>query len=101
MSAVRPKGGSGSDGFTSPDNHVGTLVVANPDGANAVSMDGPYVDSAAPVWSPDGKALLAYVFDPEASDENAIAVFDPSTRLPTITILADHFNVASWQRLAQ
>lgn len=100
MSAVRPKGGSGSDGFTSPDNHVGTLVVANPDGTNAISMDGPYVDSAAPVWSPDGKELLAYVFDPGAFNESAIAVFDPTTRLPTITIPSDHFNFASWQRLA-
>jgi hypothetical protein len=63
-------------------------------------MRGPSVDSAAPVWSPDGSQLLAYVFDPGPLNERAIAVFDPSTHLPTITIPADGFTSTSWQRLA-
>jgi hypothetical protein len=65
-----------------------------------IDMQGPPVDSAAPVWSPDGKQLLAYVFDSIRIDESAIAVFDPSGHLPTFTIFGDGFNSASWQRLA-
>ena len=100
MSAVRPRAGSSSDVFTSSDNHLGTLVVANPDGTNPVQMKGASVDSAVPVWSPDGEKLLAYVFDATSLNESAIAVFDPSAHLPTITIPADGFRSASWQRLA-
>jgi Tol biopolymer transport system component len=98
MSEVRPKAG-----FTmpvAPASREGTLVVVDPDGTHAVPMTGPPVDSDTAIWSPDGTRLLGYVFDPNHDHNSAIAIFDPSGRLPPMTIPADGLIGASWQRLA-
>lgn len=80
----------------------GILVVVDPDGSHPVTPPGPPVNSNTAVWSPDGKQLLAYAKDPDPSrDFNvALAIFDPSGRMPAISIPEAMFTGASWQRLA-
>jgi TolB protein len=80
----------------------GVIVVADPDGSHPVTLVGPPVNSNTPVWSPDGTRLLADAKNPDpGQDVNAaIAVFDPTGRVPTTMISAPNFLSASWQRLA-
>jgi Tol biopolymer transport system component len=102
MLMPRPRAGFmfSNRGAAPLESHVGTLVVADPDGSKVINMQGPSVDDAAPIWSPDGKRLIAYEFDETLLNDRAFAIFDPSARLPTITVPIDGFNGASWQRLA-
>jgi Tol biopolymer transport system component len=98
MLEVRPKAG-----FTFPasaGNRQGSFVVVDPDGSNALVLNGPPVDSDAPVWSPDGTRILGYVYDSGLDRNGAIAVFDPSRGVPTVTIPVAGLVGASWQRLA-
>ncbi len=62
-----------------PDSGAGwTLVVADADGSNQATLAGPPIDgNAAPVWSPDGKELLAYEHDDSLNRNVSIVVFDP------------------------
>lgn len=81
---------------------VGQLVVADPDGSDAVSLQGPLVNGNPPVWSPDGTGLIAYAKNPgpRVDSNAAMAVFDPSGQAPPLMITAADFRSASWQRLA-
>jgi Tol biopolymer transport system component len=77
------------------------LVVMDPDGSHEVDLTGPPVSSKAPVWSPDGTQLLAYANPDSTGDVNAaIALLDPTGRVPALSIPAAMFRSASWQRLA-
>ncbi len=82
--------------------NAGTVVVVDPDGSHAVTLDGPPVNSNTLVWSPDGKRLIAYAKNPDPNvDYNAaIAIFDPLGLAPPFTISAADFHSATWQRLA-
>ena len=80
----------------------GELIVTDPGGSNPVVMNSLLVNSNAPVWSPDARRVLAYAknADESSNSNDGLAIFDPTDRMPPITIAVKGFTSASWQRLA-
>ena len=85
-----------------PAVNQGTAVVVDPNGSNRVWFTGAPINSDTLVWSPDGKRLLGYAKNPDPSQDHnvAIAIFDVAGDGSVVTLPANRFGSASWQRLA-
>jgi len=85
------------------------VVVVDPDGSNAVTLDPvrafslrpeSRLDRSKPIWSPDGKAIAGYLFN-ETRGDYAIITFDVRDgRVLSQVDSAGGGGLVSWQRLA-
>lgn len=78
-----------------------TLVIARPDGSQAITPAGAdRCSGEPPIWSPDGRTVFCFGFDTSSSTLTGLILLDPAGQKPAVTIpIAGTSGQASYQRL--
>ena len=70
---------------------VGQIVIVDPDGSNATLPPGPPVGWGPPTWSPDGRSIAQFVYQPYMAEHyvGGVAVLGPVPGATTAAVVID------------